>query len=94
MLFTFDGIINIKNKKWENDHSKIKTNGYRECDYQYSKAYLRHLFMVNEILGKQIATIHNLNFYNSLLKIAREKIMIDEFASWKDKIVKTLSTKI
>ena len=94
MLFTFDGIINIKNRKWESDYTKIKTNNDKDSDYQYSKAYIRHLFMVNEILGKQVAAIHNLNFYNSLLKIAREKIMIGEFASWKNKIIKILNTRL
>lgn len=94
MLFTFDGIINIKNRKWESDYTKIKTNIDKDSDYQYSKAYIRHLFMVNEILGKQVAAIHNLNFYNSLLKIAREKIMIGEFASWKNKIIKILNTRL
>ena len=95
MLFTFDGIINIKNKKWETDYSKIMTmEEEKECENQYSKAYLRHLFMSNEILGKQVAAIHNLNFYNSLLKIAREKIITGEFTSWKNIVVKKLNTRI
>ena len=94
MLYTLDGIINIKNKKWESDYTKIKSSDDKEFDNQYSKAYIRHLFMGNEILGKQIAAIHNLTFYNDLLKIAREKIMIGEYASWKDKIIKNLSTRI
>ena len=94
MLFTFEGIINIKNKKWQNDFSKIQDKHDKDSNNLYSKAYLRHLFMANEILGKQIATIHNLNFYNSLLKIARDKILIGEFASWKNKIVKKLNTRI
>ena len=94
MLFTFEGIINIKNKKWEREYSKIQNGHGEEYDDQYSKAYLRHLFMANEILGKQIATIHNLNFYNILLKIAREKIMTGEFASWKNKIVKKINIRI
>mgnify|MGYP001433223755 CR=1 FL=1 len=94
MLFTFDGIINIKNKKWENDYSKIETEDYKGYENQYSKAYLRHLFMANETLGSQIAAIHNLNFYKNLLKIAREKIMAGEFASWKNNMVKKLNTRI
>ena len=94
MLFTFDGIINIKNKKWESDYSKIETMDNKGYENQYSKAYLRHLFTANEILGGQIATIHNLNFYNILLKIAREKIMAGEFASWKNSMVKKLNTRI
>ena len=71
-----------------------KNDDDKEYYNQYSKAYIRHLFMVNEILGKQIAAIHNLTFYNNLLKIAREKIMIGEFASWKNKIIKKLNTRI
>ena len=94
MLFTFDGIINIKNKKWESDYSKIETEDYKGYENQYSKAYLRHLFMANETLGSQIAAIHNLNFYKNLLKIAREKIMTGEFASWKNNMVKKLNTRI
>ena len=93
MLFTFDGIINIKNKKWERDYSKIDTEDYNGYVNQYSKAYIRHLFMANETLGGQIAAIHNLNFYNRLLKIAREKIMVGEFASWKNNMVKKLNTR-
>ena len=93
MLFTFDGIINIKNKKWERDYSKIDTEDYKGYENQYSKAYIRHLFMANETLGGQIAAIHNLNFYNRLLKIAREKIMVGEFASWKNNMVKKLNTR-
>ena len=94
MLFTSEGFINIKNKKWESDYSKIETMDNKGYENQYSKAYLRHLFTANEILGGQIATIHNLNFYNILLKIAREKIMAGEFASWKNSMVKKLNTRI
>ena len=94
MLFTYEGIINIKNKKWENDHSKIQTEDNKKSENQYSKAYLRHLFMANEILGGQIAAIHNLNFYKNLLKTARQKILNGDFSSWKNAILKTLNTKI
>tara|TARA_B100000963_G_scaffold343417_1_gene345233 strand:- start:16445 stop:17575 length:1131 start_codon:yes stop_codon:yes gene_type:complete len=94
MLFTYDGIINIKNKKWKNDHSKIQTEDNKKSENQYSKAYLRHLFMANEILGGQIAALHNLNFYKNLLKTARQKILNGDFSSWKNAILKTLNTKI
>ena len=94
MLFTFDGIINIKNKKWENDFTKIDSMGNKDYNNQYSKAYLRHLFMANEMLGRQIAAIHNLTFYKNLLKIAREKIILGEFASWKNKIAEKLNSRI
>ena len=73
MLFTAEGIINIKNKKWKNDFSPLDSSNYSFVDIDYSKAYLRHLFSVNEMLGKQIATIHNLSFYLWLVREARKK---------------------
>ena len=63
MLFTKEGFINIKNKKWENDFSEIDSNGKSYVDKRYSKSYLRHLFVSKEMLGPQIASIHNLSFY-------------------------------
>ena len=63
MLFTAQGTLNIKNKKWENDFSSIDAENYCYVDVDYSKAYLRHLFTVNEMLGKQIATLHNLGLH-------------------------------
>jgi queuine tRNA-ribosyltransferase len=86
MLFTSEGIINIRNKKWENDHSPIDANGTSFVD-QYSKAYLRHLVISGEMLGAQIASQHNLAFYLWLVKMAREKILNGEFLSWKKEMV-------
>ena len=94
MLYTFEGSINIKNKKWENDFSVIDSDAHTFVDTAYSKAYLRHLFSVNELLGKQIATIHNLGFYLALVRQAREKILAGEFTAWKDKMVKQMDKRL
>lgn len=94
MLFTREGMINIKNKKWENDLSLLDENGTCFVDKTYSKAYLRHLIVSKEILGAQIASIHNLSFYLSLMKEARNKIAEGNFTSWKEEMVKKLSVKL
>ena len=89
-LFTSEGVINIKNKKWENDFSPIDPNGVAFVDSQYSKAYLRHLVVSGEILGPMIASLHNLSFYLWLVDEARKKITDGTFASWKkDMVIKT-----
>lgn len=93
MLFTSEGIINIRNKKWENDHSPIDENGTSFVD-QYSKAYLRHLIISNEMLGAQIASQHNLAFYLWLVKTAREKIQNGDFVSWKNEMVIKLKERL
>ena len=90
MLFTSEGIINIKNKKWENDLSPIDPNGKATIDLMYSKAYLRHLIISKELLGAQIASIHNLTFYLWLVKEARIKIIDGNFHEWKNKMVSKL----
>ena len=94
MLFTSEGKINIKNEKWKNDFSQIDPNGLTFVDSQYSKAYLRHLFSINENLGKQIATIHNLGFYSWLIKKTKEKILDGDFDNWKNTMVKKLDNKL
>ncbi|KJF42560.1 tRNA guanosine(34) transglycosylase Tgt [Draconibacterium sediminis] len=93
MLFTSEGIINIRNKKWENDHSPIDENGTSFVD-QYSKAYLRHLIISNEMLGAQIASQHNLAFYLWLVKTARQKIQSGDFVSWKNEMVLKLKERL
>lgn len=93
MLFTGNGIINIRNKKWENDHSPINENGTSFVD-TYSKAYLRHLIISGEMLGSQIASQHNLAFYLHLVKTAREKIISGEFKSWKNETVVKLKQRL
>ncbi len=94
MLFTSEGRINIKNEKWKKDYSQIDPNGSTFVDSKYSKAYLRHLFSINENLGKQIATIHNLGFYSWIIKKTKEKILDGNFESWKKSMVKKLDNKL
>ncbi|KPM31554.1 Queuine tRNA-ribosyltransferase [Croceitalea dokdonensis DOKDO 023] len=94
MLFTAEGTINIKNKKWEDDFSPLDDMGITWVDKEYSKAYLRHLFAANEYLGKQIATIHNLGFYLWLTRQAREHILAGDFRSWKDNMVKQMDKRL
>lgn len=94
MLFTSQGTINIKNKKWQDDFSPLDENGTTYVDSFYSKAYLRHLFTVNEMLGKQIATMHNLGFYLWLVREARKHILAGDFASWKNMMVRQMDKRL
>ena len=94
MLFTAEGIINIKNRKWAEDFSPIDIGNYSFVDLNYSRAYLRHLFTVNEMLGKQIASLHNLAFYIWLVKKAREKIVNGTFGHWKDVMIPKLNQRL
>ncbi len=94
MLFTKDGIINIKNKKWEDDFSPIDKDSDLVTDQVYSKAYLRHLIRSKEILGAQIASLHNLHFYLWLMREARARIIDGTFYQWKNKMVKQLDQKL
>ncbi len=94
MLFTAHGTINIKNKKWQDDFSAIDEMAITFVDTEYSKAYLRHLFTVNELLGKQIATIHNLGFYLWLVREARKHILAGDFASWKNMMVQQMDKRL
>ena len=94
MLFTANGTINIKNKKWEADFSPIDEMAHTFVDTEYTKAYLRHLFAANEYLGKQIATIHNLGFYMWLVREARKHILAGDFRTWKDMMVKNMSQRL
>lgn len=94
MLFTSQGIINIKNKKWQNDLSLIDPEGTTFVDRNFSKAYLRHLFVSKEILALQLASIHNLGFYLWLVKEARKHIIAGDFAEWKTKMVKQVETRL
>lgn len=94
MLFTAEGTINIKNKKWADDFSPIDPMGHTWVDTDYSKAYLRHLFVSDEYLGKQIATIHNLGFYMWLVREARRQILAGTFYDWKQQMVKKLAIRL
>ena len=94
MLFTAHGTINIKNKKWADDFSPIDPEGASFVDSLYSKAYVRHLFTVNEMLGRQIASIHNLSFYLWLTREARKHILAGDFTQWKDKMVRQMDKRL
>jgi len=93
-LFTANGTINMRNKKWEDDFSPLDPDGHSYVDNYYSKAYLKHLFMSNELLALQIATLHNLAFYLWLVKEARLRILDGTFAAWKNQMVPRLSQRL
>lgn len=94
LLFTKDGIINIRNEKWKNDFSAIDESSDCFADKNYSKAYLRHLLVCGEILAAQIASIHNLHFYLWLVKEARQKITEGTFYEWKNKMITRLNQRL
>ena len=94
MLFTIDGTINIKNEKWKDNFEVIDPNDYSFVDLSYSKAYLRHLFITKEALGRQIATIHNLAFYIWLVKQARKQIIKGTFSDWKSNMIKRMNNRL
>ena len=94
MLFTSEGTLNIKNRKWMDDFSPIDPEGPSAVSLFYSKAYLRHLVMAGENLGAQIASIHNLAFYLKLVDEARKKIQEGNFRKWKESMVKKLSDRL
>lgn len=94
MLFTWQGIMNLKNKKWKNDFSPLDEFGTSFVDTDYSKAYVRHLFVSKEYLAKQIASIHNLAFYLNLVKTAREHIFANDFYQWKEGIIPQLKRRL
>lgn len=94
MLFTKNGVMNMRNKKWEMDYSPIEEDGASNVDTLYSKAYLRHLFHAQELLALQIASIHNLAFYLWLVREARKQILANNYAAWKSNMVKRLSNRL
>lgn len=94
MLFTSEGILNMKNEKWKNDFSPIDPNGTSYVDTAYSKAYLRHLFISKEYLALQIASVHNLAFYLSLMAEARRQIIAGNFAAWKAGMIEKLGRRL
>ena len=93
-LFTSEGVINIRNKKWENDFSPIDPNGQTFVDHQYSKAYLHHLVVCGEMLAAQIASLHNTGFYLWLVGEARKHIIAGDFAQWKTMMVEKLGRRL
>ncbi|MBC35220.1 MAG: tRNA guanosine(34) transglycosylase Tgt [Bacteroidetes bacterium] len=94
ILYTSEGIINIKNEKWKKDFSVIDPNGTSFVDSQYTKAYVRHLFAANEMLGGMIASLHNLRFYLWLVGEARKHILEGDFSTWKAQMVNKLGQRL
>ena len=93
-VFTWNGVMNIKNKKWENDFSPLDPSGSAEVDKMYSKSYVRHLMRANELLSMYILSVHNLAFYLDLMREARRNIVAGEFTAWKEKMVIQLGQKL
>ena len=94
MLFTSEGIMNMKNEKWKRDFSPIDPNGVSFVDSQYTKAYLRHLFVSKESLGPMIASLHNIAFYLWLVGEARKHIIAGDFAEWKPMMQKKVENRL
>ena len=94
MIFTSEGIINIKNEKWKLDFSPVDPNGETFVDAQYTRAYLRHLFVAGEILGPMIASLHNIGFYLWLVREARKHIIAGDFAEWRDVMLQKVTKRL
>ena len=94
LLYTMEGTINIKNKKWEKEYNILDPNGTSFVDSTYTKAYLHHLFKCNEILGKQIASLHNIRFYLWLMEQAKNKLTDGTFTAWKNTMIKKLDNRL
>src|SRR5690606_38275433 len=94
MLFTSEGVVNIKNKKWENDFTEIDRSLQNGVSNFYTKAYLRHLMVSKELLALQIASVHNLSFYLELVKTARQKIIDGTFMEWKTTMIPVLKQRL
>lgn len=94
MIFTSEGVINLRNKKWETDFSELDPAGTSFVDHAYSRAYVRHLFVAGEMLGALIASEHNIAFYLELVRQAREHIIAGDFRNWKDATVKKISQRL
>ena len=94
MLFTSEGTMNMKNRKWADDYSPLDPNGTSFVDNTYTKAYVRHLFTNNELLAKQIATLHNIRFYLWLMEQAQEQLEAGTFTAWKNQMVKKLDVRL
>ena len=94
MLFTMEGVLQIKNRQWADDHGPLDPHGTTWVDSFYSRAFVRHLFQSGEMLGQQIASLHNVGFYLSLMKQAREKIAEGTFSTWKNELLPKLKNRI
>ena len=94
MIFTSEGIINLKNEKWKFDFSPLDPNGETFVDAQYSRAYVRHLFVAGEILGPMIASLHNIGFYLWLVRESRKHIIGGDFAEWRDEMLQKVTRRL
>lgn len=94
MLFTSNGIMNMRNKKWADDYSELDPDGTAWVDHEYSRAYVRHLFVSQELLAMQIASVHNLAFYLKLVKDARQHILDGDFALWKKNMLERVTRRL
>ncbi|NTV82822.1 MAG: tRNA-guanine transglycosylase, partial [Bacteroidales bacterium] len=94
MIFTANGIMNMKNEKWKHDFTPVDEDGIMPPERSCSKAYLRHLVISGEMLGAMLASLHNLTFFLWLMEQAREKISSGEFSPWKDRMIKQLSRRL
>ena len=94
MLFTWNGVMNMRNSKWTDDFSPLDPTGTSFVDHTYTRAYLHHLFVAKEMFAAMVATEHNLAFYLDLVRTARRHIEAGDFAAWKDGIVKTLMQRL
>ena len=94
ILYTWDGVINIKNLKWAEDFNPIDPNSLSPTSRTHTKSYLRHLFKVGEVSGMQIASLHNLTFYLELVNTAREKMIDGTFSTWKDGVMRNISNRL
>jgi len=94
MIFTWDGIMNMRNEKWKHDFTPIDLSSNLFADREYTRAYLRHLYVAEEMLGPMIGSIHNLHFYLELVKTARDKIAEGTFSSWKSEILPKISKRL
>lgn len=92
-LFTWQGTMNMRNEKWKDDHSPLDSQGTSYVDHTYTKAYLRHLIKADEILGLQIASIHNLAFYLDLVRTARQHIIAGDYVAWKASVLPQLQQR-
>jgi queuine tRNA-ribosyltransferase len=94
MLFTNRGTINLRNEKWKDDFSPLDPEGIAYVDHEYTRAYVKHLFKAGEMLGPMIASIHNLAFYQWLVREARRHIEEGDFTSWKQSMVKQIAARL
>ena len=94
MIFTWEDMMNMRNEKWKNDFTPLDADSDLFADREYTRAYLRHLYVSDEILGPMIGSIHNLHFYLELVKTARQRILDGTFATWKDEVLPKVSRKL